>query len=118
MRPGAPNCRDVKIWRKPLTRPAAASVGDICVLYITPVPPGNKKKEKIIVGHVLGNFSGTYYQIIGLKAPGNYSDRIPSNKLSNLLLERQKTNIFMISRLLDLWEPLFMDEYTRIFLEM
>ena len=42
-------------------------------------------------------FYGTYVQIICLKAPGNYSDQLWSNKILVLLGEGPTPNIFMIS---------------------
>ncbi len=46
---------------------------------------------------------------MGLKAPGDYSDQFWSNKMSVLLCEVPKPNIFMISGFLNPWSPLFME---------
>ena len=50
-----------------------------------------------------------YVQIIGLKAPGNYSASFWSNKFSGLLVERPKPNISMIPVFSGPVEPFFMD---------
>ena len=53
----------------------------------------------------VGYFDGKIIEIIGLEAPGNYSASIWSNKFSNLLLDKAKPNIFMISDFLRLLDP-------------
>ncbi len=58
---------------------------------------------------MLGHFYGTYYHIIGLKAPGNCSDQFWSNKLSILLWKTPQTPNSMISEFSTRGEPLFMD---------
>ena len=55
------------------------------------------------------NFNGKYVQIIGLKAPGNYSASSWLNKILVLLSEGPKPNISMISGFLTPREPLFID---------
>ena len=57
------------------------------------------------VGHCQGHFA----EMISLKAPGNYSSLFWSYNFSFLLLEMPKPPNYMISGLLDAWEPLFMD---------
>ena len=47
--------------------------------------------------------------MIGLKAPGKYSDQFWSNQISVLLLERPKPPNSMISGFLDAWDPLVID---------
>ena len=47
--------------------------------------------------------------MIGLKAPGNYSDQFGFNKISILSCEGPKPNISMIDGCLSPGEPLIMD---------
>ena len=44
-----------------------------------------------------------------MKAPGDYSDQFGSNKMSVLLCEGPKPNMFMISGFGGPWEPSFLD---------
>ena len=53
------------------------------------------------MGHLLGHFHGKHVQIIGLKAPGNYSASIWYNTFSICFWERQKTLTSMILDFLD-----------------
>ena len=55
-----------------------------------------------------GYVYGKYVKIIGLKAPGNYSDKCWSNKILVSLCEGPESNISMISGVLTPGEPLFM----------
>ena len=55
------------------------------------------RKYRNMVGFLLGNLYGTFLEIIGLKAPGNYSASIWSYSFSICLWERLKTFISMIS---------------------
>ena len=54
----------------------------------------------------LGRFNGQYVLIIGLKAPGNYSDQFWSNETSVLLCEGPKPQNAMISDFLGPEGPL------------
>ena len=55
-------------------------------------------------------------EMIGLKAPGNYSDHLWSNKIWVLLCEVPKPNIFMISGCLRPAGTLIHGfEYTKLF---
>ena len=54
-------------------------------------------------------FYSKFMEKIGLQAPGNYSASFRSNKISVLLCEGPKPNLFMISGFLSPREPLFMD---------
>ena len=55
---------------------------------------------------MLGKFYGNVIQKSGLKAPGNYSDQLWSNKCSLILLETPRTLIFMFAGFLGLVETL------------
>ena len=55
--------------------------------------------------HLFGYFYGKLIQIIGLKAPGNYSHQFRSDNFSILLCEGPITLIFMISGFLDVSRP-------------
>ena len=60
-------------------------------------------------GQQLGNFYGTNYQIISLKAQGNYFASFWPNKILVLFLERPKPQHAIISGFSDPWDPLYMD---------
>ena len=73
-------------------------------------PIGWKWKTNIrFVVCFLSFFYGTSISIIGLKAPGNYSDQFWSNKIVVLLCVEPKPNISMTSGFVRSWEPVFMD---------
>ena len=57
----------------------------------------------------MGRFYGNFMEIIGLKAPGNYSASFRSNNFRFAYVRDQKTNIVMISGFVDPGQPLFMD---------
>ena len=57
----------------------------------------------------MGHFCRKYVEIIGLKAPGDYSDQFWSNKISVLLCEGAKPNISMFSGFLTPGGPIFID---------
>ena len=59
--------------------------------------------------HLLGDFHGKYVQIVGLTAPGNYSDQFWSNKNLVLLCEGPKPKMFIYSGFLNPWSFVFMD---------
>ena len=67
------------------------------------------KLPKRLVSHFRGHVYGRCYHPSSRKAPGNYSASIWSNNFSFLLLERPKTQHFMIYALLSPWELLFID---------
>ncbi len=62
-----------------------------------------------MLGHFLNYVDGKYVQIIGLKAPGNYSAPFCSNKISALLCGGPKPPSSIITGFVDHWEPLFVD---------
>ena len=58
---------------------------------------------------MFGHFCGKFVYIIGLKAPGDYSDQFWSIKILVLLCEEPKLPNSMISGVLSPGEPLFVD---------
>ena len=58
---------------------------------------GGAKIINAFVLRSLGSSYGRFMEIIGFKAPGNYSASIRSNRFSILSLEKPKPTIFMIS---------------------
>ena len=56
-------------------------------------------------GHFLSHLYGKLIEIIGLKAPENYSHQFWSNNFSILLCEGPKNFMFMISGFLDVSRP-------------
>ena len=67
------------------------------------------KKHKACFSHFVGYSYGKYVSIIGLKAPGNYSDQLRSNKISVLLWKGPKPPNSMIYGFLDPGAPSFRD---------
>ena len=69
---------------------------------------GNGKHNLCDVLSFSNYFYAKYVEIIGLKAPGNYSASFWSNEISVILCEGPKPNISMISGFLEPWSPVFM----------
>ena len=68
-----------------------------------------RQTYQVNLGDQLGHFYRKYHQIHSWKALGNYFRSISAYNCSVLSCTRPTTNIFVFSRLVDLWEPLFMD---------
>ena len=70
---------------------------------------GTGKTKYAVVFSFLWLLLWKYVELIGLKAPDNYSDQFGSNKISVLFCEGPKPNMSILSGFLNPGGPLFMD---------